>query len=331
VPVEYAKPWLSIDEQIDQLVARGIQMDDRDRAAAVLHEVGYYRLTGYLYPFRESESYLDDDGRARVRVLNKYRSGTRIEHATRLLDFDRRLRLLVLEGVERIEVAFRMRLGYTLGRYSAFAHEDPSLFVPAFITQRTDGNGEALPSQHGEWLVRVKERQGSSDEAFVSHFRNKYENRMPIWALTEILELGHISRLYAGLRNDIATEVADSFDVPTKRLMESWIATVNYVRNIAAHHARLFNRKLVTAPKRPGFEVVPLLAHLTQKDAPKQFGVYNALAVMAYLVESMHQDGDWAARVAIHLRSFPSTEYIDAGSIGIASGWLEQQLWIRRS
>ena len=120
--MEYAKPWLSIDEQIDQLVARGIQMDDRDRAAAVLHEVGYYRLTGYLYPFRESESYLDDDGRARVRVLNKYRSGTRIEHATRLLDFDRRLRLLVLEGVERIEVAFRMRLGYTLGRYSAFAH-----------------------------------------------------------------------------------------------------------------------------------------------------------------------------------------------------------------
>ena len=55
-------------------------------------------------------------------MLNKYRSGTRIEHATRLLDFDRRLRLLVLEGVERIEVAFRMRLGYTLGRYSAFAH-----------------------------------------------------------------------------------------------------------------------------------------------------------------------------------------------------------------
>ncbi|QHO68871.1 hypothetical protein BHD05_03665 [Marisediminicola antarctica] len=77
--------------------------------------------------------------------------------------------------------------------------------------------------------------------------------------------------------------------------------------------------------------MVPLLAHLTQKDTPREFGVYNALAVMAYLIESIHQDGDWAARAAIHLRGFPSTEYIEAGSTGIALGWLEEQLWIRRS
>lgn len=84
----------------------------------------------------------------------------------------------------------------------------------------------------------------------MAHFRSKYDDRMPIWALTEILELGHVSRLHGGLRNDIATEIAQAFGVPTKRLMQSWVASLNYVRNVAAHHARLYNRKLVSAPKR---------------------------------------------------------------------------------
>jgi len=329
--MEYAKPWLSIDDQIDGLASRGLRVGDRGAASTLLREVGYYRLTGYLYPFRESESYMDDQGRERVRVLSSYRAGSRVEDAARLLDFDRQLRLLVLEGVERIEVALRMQLSYSLGRLSAFAHEDASSFVTAFTAQRKGDDGETLPSAHEAWLKRVRERQGESDESFVAHFRDKYDDRMPIWALTEILELGHTSRLYGGLRNDIGTEIAEAFGVPSKRLMQSWIATLNYVRNVAAHHARLFNRKLVTAPKRPKPPDVPLLAHLTQGEAPKQFGVYSALAVMAYLLEAVHPGRDWSERVATLLRNFPETEYLDVGSMGIAPGWLEQELWIAPS
>ena len=73
---EYAKPWLSVDEQIDRLAEHGVEIEDRNRAALVLQAIGYYRLTGYLYPFRESEPCVDDEGRARVRVLSGYRAGT---------------------------------------------------------------------------------------------------------------------------------------------------------------------------------------------------------------------------------------------------------------
>lgn len=150
---------------------------------------------------------------------------------------------------------------------------------------------------------------------------------MPIWALTEVLELGHLSRLYAGLRNDLATEIATAFDVPTKRLMESWIATINYVRNIAAHHARLFNRKLVTAPKRPKPTQAPLLGHLSQSDAPKEFGSYSAFAVMAYLLRTINPGDNWAVSVADHLRRFPKNAVLDLGSMGVAPGWLDEELW----
>ena len=82
------------------------------------------------------------------------------------------------------------------------------------------------------------------------HFREKYDDRMPVWALTELLELGQLSVLYRGLRQQDAEEIALAFGAPTKRIMVSWLASLNYVRNVAAHHARLFNRKLQHAPAR---------------------------------------------------------------------------------
>lgn len=325
--MEYTKPWLSVEDQIEGLSSRGLEIGDRSEAGRLLREVGYYRLTGYLYSLRESERQIDDRGRERIRVLGSYRPGARLDDAVALIDFDRQLRLLVLEGIERIEIALRMQLGYSLGKHSAFAHEDASAFVSAFTAPRTGEDGELLPSHHESWLTRVRERQSASDEAFVTHFRVKYDDHMPIWALTEILELGHVARLYTGLRNDIATEIAAAFQVPTKQLLQSWIATLNYVRNVAAHHARLFNRKLVSAPKRPKGDAVPLLSHLNQQEAPKQFGTYSALAVMAYLLESVHPGRDWSIRVATLLRNFPTTEHLDVGSMGVAAGWLDQNLW----
>jgi abortive infection bacteriophage resistance protein len=326
--VDYTKPWLPIDEQVDRLAARGVAIPDSRMAAKLLSNVGYYRLTGYLYPFRRSERYVDDDGKERTRVLSGYREGTSVEDAARLLDFDRELRLLVLDAVERVEVTLRTRIGHTVGRLGAFAHLAPSTFVSSFTEPRADPTtGLPSPSRQEDWLARVQERRDSSDEAFVAHFRAKYDDQMPIWALTELLELGHLSRLYAGLRNDLATEIAIACNVPTKKLMDSWIATINYVRNVAAHHARLFNRKLVTAPKRPNADQVPLLAHLSQPGAPKQFGSYNALAVIAYLLRGIQPGGDWASRVAGHLRRFPANTVLDVGSMGAAPGWLQEDLW----
>lgn len=124
--MEYVKPWLPIDEQVDKLTSRGVIVPDRAAAVGLLRTLGYYRLTGYLYPFRTSERYVDEAGRGRTRVLSVYREGTSTEDAARLLDFDRELRLLVLDGVERIGIALRTQIGRTVGRIGAFAHEDPA-------------------------------------------------------------------------------------------------------------------------------------------------------------------------------------------------------------
>lgn len=326
---EYTKKWLSIEEQVEKLATRGVEVPDHTRCAQLLRAVGYYRLTGYLYPFRETENFVDDEGRSRMRILSHYRADTSIPDAAALIDFDRQLRMLVLDGIERIEVSLRMQIGYVLGRQSAFAHLDPQTFVAAFIEPQVDAEtGDPAPSKHEEWIERIRERQDSSDEAFVSHFREKYNGQMPIWALTEIMEMGHLGRLYTGLSRSLGTEIAAAYGAPTKKVMASWIACLNYVRNVSAHHARLFNRKLVTAPRRPSLGQVPVLDHLKNEASAKEvFGLYNALAVMAYLLRSIEPDSDWPERIVELVESFPCTTHLTARSIGVPERWTELELW----
>lgn len=208
-----------------------------------------------------------------MRVLSGYRPGTTLRHAEDIIDFDRRLRMLVMDGVERIEVALRMRIGYVLGRTSAFAHEAPDSF-------------------------------------------------------TEILELGHLSVLYRGMTQKNAEEIATAFGVPTKKLMASWLASLNYVRNVAAHHARLFNRKLQNAPSRPQVGQIPALDHLRDEQTAKGvFGTYNALAVIAHLLPSIDAETEWATQLAALLRDFPPSPALTIESMGAPRGWEALDLW----
>ncbi|MEV8266849.1 Abi family protein [Microbacterium sp. NPDC076911] len=326
--VDYTKPWLSIDQQIAQLRDRGLLIGDVTSASNLLQEVGYYRLTGYLYPARQSEQYVDAQGRTRTKILNTYRADTYIEHAAALIAFDRELRLLVLDAVERIEVSLRTQVGYILGAESAFAHLNERNFVPSFVAPYLNPKTDIETSKHAEWISRVDERRTSSKEAFVEHFRTKYDNQMPIWALTEILELGNLATLYGGLQNDLATRIARHYEVPTKTILASWISSINYVRNVAAHQARLFNRKLVVAPTRPKEGAIQLLNHLRHESAPKQdFGLYNALSIMAYLLRGISGYSEWVAQLRALIPTFPVSPHLNIDSMGFPAGWEGEPLW----
>lgn len=323
--VEYKKPGASIESQISILERYGLTITNRDKCARVLQTIGYYRFTGFLYPFRESEKFFDVvKNREQIRVLERYRPGTTDKDGQSLIEFDRQLRLIVLAGVEKIELALRTQIGYVTGKNSTFAQLEPAIFVESFTAK--DENGYV--SKHDEWLRRIDERQNNSDEAFVTHFRNKYDNLMPIWALVEIMELGQISRMYKGLNNSLATQISDYFGSPNKKTFASWIASINYVRNVSAHHARLFNRKLVEAPSRPKIGKVPLLDHLRSEESSKQiFGVYNAIAIMAFIIKLIDPDSAWHREMARLFRLFPVTTGINVTSLGAPENWEELDLW----
>ena len=95
--MKYDKPPLSFEEQAGLLVKRGLVVDSAfliDR----LKNVNYYRLSGYLYPYRQAK---DNDS---------FKLGTTFEKVWRHYTFDRRLRLIVMDAIERVEVSIRTQL-----------------------------------------------------------------------------------------------------------------------------------------------------------------------------------------------------------------------------
>lgn len=320
---DYAKPWLSLNDQVEKLRERGVVIEDELRAIELLSSVGYYRMAGYLYPFRESPNLNESPGKGRSR----YREGTSLTHGEELINFDLRLRLLVMGGIERIEVAMRMRIGYVLGRGSVFAHEDPHCFTSAFTKESTDFR-HPESTKHHRWLLRVKERKDKSDVRFVAHFREKYEDRIPVWALMELLELGQLAVLYRGMRQFEALEIAGAFGIPTKKLLSSWLASLNYVRNVAAHHARLYNRKLQYAPARPKVGLVPGLDHLRHEESARAiFGVYAVLAVMSFLLRRVTGGDDWRAECVSLLRQVPNSPVLRFADMGIPEDCEANTVW----
>jgi abortive infection bacteriophage resistance protein len=97
---------------------------------------------------------------------------------------------------------------------------------------------------------------------------------------------------------------------------------------VAAHHARLFNRKLQNAPSRPKIGQIPLLDHLRASEHAKQvYGTYSALAVIAYLLPFIDPDAGWVSRVANLLRDFPTSDVLTIESLGAPSDWSALALW----
>lgn len=318
--VQYQKPWLSVEEQVQKLASRNLEVGDTAQAIDALTRVGYYRLTGYLHPFRQKTVETKGDGTTQVTLLSSYEPGTTLDQVMALIDYDRRLRLLMLDAVERIEISVRMRIGYTLGKKSPFAHLDSSTFEENFVRRY----------KHGEWVARAQESHRRSHELFVQHFEDVYDGQLPIWALTELLELGQLSVLYGGFQRELATELAKGYGVPTKKHFRSWLASINDVRNFSAHHARLFNRKLIHAPKRPKADTIALLDHLKEPGSSKGgFGLYNTVAIMAYLLYNIEPDTSWPRQLVELVEQFPATEHIGIESMGFPSDWKDLELWVK--
>lgn len=143
------KAWRNLDEQIERLESRNMQILDHDKAKNYLSRIGYYRLSGYWYPFRKFQ--IDQKGRQ-----DTFKDGTTFKHIIELYIFDKKLRLLALDAIERIEMAIRTDIAYVLGERSPKAHELPEHLHGNF-TKRPSYNARgrySTKSEHRKWLDR---------------------------------------------------------------------------------------------------------------------------------------------------------------------------------
>ncbi|MFU1479686.1 Abi family protein [Roseovarius sp. C7] len=215
--LKFTKTPSSIEQQLQLLIQRGMDVGDHDTAKKWLETVGYYRLSAYWLPFEKPPA----NGNARSKV---FESGATLSAVTDLYVFDRRLRVLVLEAIERVEVHVRSRWTYHMAHaHGAHAHLDHRLFS-GFLN-------------HAEQLVRLARAVEKSEETFILHHKGKYTDPYspPLWSATELMTLGELSKWFQATKdNSIKSRVGRDLGLPTKEIVEGTLQVLALTRNIVS-------------------------------------------------------------------------------------------------
>lgn len=327
--MRYDKPALSIAAQAERLKQRGLQFADSARVQHYLTHIGYYRLSAYWLPFELPIA----EGQPRD---HQFQPGTSFEQVLSLYIFDRKLRLLVMAAMERIETAIRTHWAHAMSmRHGPHAHMDASLFKS--------------PWQHASDIARMAGDLQDSSETFISHYRSQYSEPYlpPIWAVVETLTLGALSRWFKATKStDAKREVAKSLGMPTIEVLEQVLHALTPVRNVCAHHGRLWNRRFtlqlphikrlkdqmvieqITTTKKPSNQCGPCGAAVAQTQASVQEQasrqLYNYLLVMAHLMQRINPGSSWRQRLSLHIESATPEQQ---KTMGFPAVWKKMPIW----
>ena len=232
----YIKVPLSFSDQLSQLEARNLKIEDRTKAQAYLSQISYYRLSAYFLPFQQKKDQFND-GTTFKQIINAY-------------SFDRELRLLVFDCIERIEITIRTQFIYYMAMKYGDSHwqDNQQLFIKPYYNKI--GNKIDPFSSFQDILSKAKSAR--RPEVYIKHYKDNYHtpSNPPSWMCFELLTIGEMSHFYRGLRDkEDKKGIASFFDLHFT-VFSSWLHSLTYVRNICAHHSRLWNKDLAVEPER---------------------------------------------------------------------------------
>ena len=313
----FNKPPLTYEKQVELLLSRGLIVTDRKRAERHLANISYYRLSAYMLPYKKKENGI---------IIDAFKEGTTWDDIYDLYVFDRKLRLLVFDAIERLEVAIRTQIIYQLShKYGSHWQDNAHIFNPPREVTLRDGRKITI-DVYREIQSHIKEQLHSNRaEVFIQHYHNKYDTpeNPPSWMSVEIMYFNHLSKICTGLKNraDI-NGIASYFALPPKTFC-SWLHTMNYVRNICAHHSRLWNRDLNIVPEKLSFS--KHLVWISNPDTAKRSKNYYFFCMINYMLQVANPTSQFKTKLKELLEEYKNVISLD--SMGFPQGWEEEKMW----
>lgn len=295
------KDFKDYPQLIQILKNRGLTFTDEEKAIKFLKQVHYYRLSAYFIPFQHPK---DSDQK------DIFKDNVTFEDIQELYCFDSELRELFFSYVGNFEIILRAQLSHIHAkRYSPFGYiENPQSL------KRELRNKDIFLFY--EFISQANKEKKRSGEEFIKHIKEKYEiDDLPIWALVEILSFGAMSKLFKLMQLTEQLEFLDFLKMKNIRVkvFENWLETLAYVRNICAHHGRLWNKNLVKKFKED--TKYPFLNQAVQRDK-----IFFALSVLAEILKDSSIKEGFKALLA----KYPK---ISTKSMGVPHCWESLTPW----
>lgn len=309
----YNKTPLSFQDQVSLLKQRDLIIDNEPKAIDYLQEISYYRLSAYFLPYQK--------------IKDKFNPSTNFKQIIETYSFDRELRLLVFDCIERIEVAIRTQMVYGMATHYNDSHwqDNQNLFITPYYNKI----GNLVDPYSDFQSIISKAKTARTPEVFIKHYIDHYNkpSNPPSWMCLELLTMGELSHLYRGLKNNSDRKrIANFFDVhPT--VFVSWLHTLTYVRNICAHHSRLWNRDLAIEPEK----LLKPVGNWVSKPFENNKRMFYFICVLKYLITRANPGNSLKDKLQNLFKKYPTVpiQYIGIPSDGKGNSldWKNEPIW----
>jgi abortive infection bacteriophage resistance protein len=248
----YNKQFKTYQEQIDILKQRGLNFKDEELAIFHLSTKNYYRLSGYWFNY-----------------LNQGKNDFYFEDFINIYNFDSELRSLLMAIIETLEVYLRSKLAYLLAKQDIYFLDNKRNFLDQTKYQKT------YNEIYNNFKMQAKK------ELFAKHFLANYQKPYPIYVLVETMNFGNFVYLINNLADiELRDELAKEFNLDTGTFLVSWLKAFNGLRNMCAHHSRIYDKYFINLP-RIDYKISQYWQKQSKKQ-PKQldrlfFNIYLAL------------------------------------------------------
>ena len=293
----YGKPALNINQQLELLIKQGLIVKNPERALHYLRFIGHHRLSGYFRTFQIQNT-----------PEHIFKKGTTFDSIISVYIFDRKLRLLVMDAVERIEVAVRTTISSTMGeKYGPHWYLEQMLFKSKF------NHKDLIKTIERETGFNNRRKQNKSCS---NYFKNYSKPHLPpAWVVAEALSIGAWSNIFSNLRSrKDRRQISDQYYLHYD-IMSSWLHSFTYLRNLCAHHSRIWNRK---------FTVKPKVANKLKKHFQNNAGFYAQAAVLNVFLSVIADGSRWQYRLLDLLDNYPD---IHLEKMGFPKNWHKDQFW----
>ena len=296
--VSYTKSTTQPKDLIPLLKSRGLIISDEQKAINYLTNISYFRFSAYLYPLLENP-----------KTAHQYKGGSTFEMALDMYRFDRKLRVLLFNEIEKIEVAIRT----SMNNLVSDALND--------VFWMTDSRHFANSNSFSKLLSLIQSELDRSKEKFVEHFKNKYREPFPpAWMISEIIPLGVLCGIFNNIQSmRIKKMVAYQFGLSVP-VFSSWILVLAILRNVCCHHNRTWNKDHLVITANIHSPVFPWIDS-TKTDAKR---IYYRICIIKYLLFTVSPNNRFTQKLKSLLAEYPT---IDVRVMGFPADWENEPLW----
>jgi abortive infection bacteriophage resistance protein len=254
---------------------------------------------------------------AAPKTAHNFKQGSTFNNAFKLYCFDRELRKLILGELEKLEVAIRAKMIYELShRHGAFWYTHSAHFRHT--------------AHHGTTLAKIGVEYNRSDEKFIVDFKRKYSAPMPpSWMMLELTSFGSLSMLYKNLSGTHDRRAIAHYFGLDDTTFESWLHSIVYVRNVCAHHSRLWSRVMRITPAIPAMPRYTFLSHsiiydLTTGSPVNNNRTYFLLSMLIYWLNIINPKHTFKNKFFRLLKAYTM---VDVRAMGFAANWETEPIW----